>query len=481
MSVKNGTVEKRRKALFSWPRGWTWNEHDLLADGESTGLDIAKPPSQQKAQEKQDGKPDSNRQGTRHAATFGPAIAPVLQHEVQGPSEASQNADERKTDEVFHAADYRTGGPTSAVKQAVPEHLESTGPTRRLSQPRTRRRGSFAVITLATILAISATVSLGRWQLSRAAQKEALQADIDAQKLLPPIEQDAFLALGDPKRVTAEGAGLNDLMYRPVKLRGLWLAPQTVYLDNRQMNGLQGFYVLTPFAIEGSEQTVMVQRGWVPRNFNDRTKLAPIDTPAGLVEVTGLIAPPPAQLFELGKAEPAGPAASSAGLAATAASASASASASDPATAAAGSTSASGVSGATTAASAASGLGDSVAATPGSSPEVVPPVPVGSYPIRQNLSLQTFRAETRLPLRTDLSLQQTGAPSEGLTRDWPAPALGVEKHYGYAFQWFGLSALVAVLYVWFQLIAPWRRRRRDLRENADQSQTVYFTRPNDPR
>ncbi len=317
------------------------------------------------------------------------------------------------------------------------------------------------MVTLATILAISATVSLGRWQLSRAAQKEALQAGIDAKKLLPPIDQDAFLALGDAKRPPNEGAGLNDLVYRPVKLRGLWLAPQTVYLDNRQMHGLQGFYVLTPFAIEGSEQTVMVQRGWVQRNFSDRTKLAPIETPAGLVEVTGLIAPPPAQLFELGKADSAGAGASAASTA----------SASDPTA---------------TAASApepvaAGSPAESAAATSTPLPDAVPPVPVGSYPIRQNLSLQAFRTETRLPLRTDLSLQQTGAPSEGLTRDWPAPALGVEKHYGYAFQWFGLSALVAVLYVWFQLIAPWRRRRRERRENADPSPTVYFTRPNDPR
>ena len=309
------------------------------------------------------------------------------------------------------------------------------------------------MITLATILAISATVSLGRWQLSRAAQKEALQAGIDAQKLLPPIEQDAFLALGDAKRAPSEGSGLNDRMYRPVKLRGLWLAPQTVYLDNRQMNGLQGFYVLTPFAIEGSEQTVMVQRGWVQRNFNDRTQLAPVDTPAGLVEVTGLIAPPPAHLLELGTAEPASTAASAASSAASAASAS-EVTASAPAETA------------------------STSAAAASSPDTVPAVPVGSYPIRQNLSLQTFRTETRLPLRTDLSLQQTGGASEGLQRNWPAPALGVEKHYGYAFQWFGLSALVAVLYVWFQLIAPWLRRRR---ERLDRKPTVFFTQPNDPR
>ncbi|WP_431276892.1 SURF1 family cytochrome oxidase biogenesis protein [Variovorax ureilyticus] len=83
----------------------------------------------------------------------------------------------------------------------------------------------------------------------------------------------------------------------------------------------------------------------------------------------------------------------------------------------------------------------------------------GVFPIRQNLELEAFRTETGLPLRTDISLQQTGEASEGMQRDWPAPALGVEKHYGYAFQWFGLSALVLILYVWFQLIAPYRRAR----------------------
>ncbi len=35
-----------------------------------------------------------------------------------------------------------------------------------------------------------------------------------------------------------------------------------------------------------------------------------------------------------------------------------------------------------------------------------------------------------------------------LVRDWPAPALGVEKHRGYAFQWYAL-ALMAVLFFVF--------------------------------
>ena len=36
---------------------------------------------------------------------------------------------------------------------------------------------------------------------------------------------------------------------------------------------------------------------------------------------------------------------------------------------------------------------------------------------------------------------------------------GVDKHYGYAFQWFGLSSLIALLYVWFQLVRRLLRPR----------------------
>lgn len=271
-----------------------------------------------------------------------------------------------------------------------------------------RRPGRFWLITIAAVLTVAATVSLGRWQLSRAAQKEALQADIDAQKLRPALTQAEFLALPQP----------SDALHRPVRLRGLWLTPQTVYLDNRQMHGTPGFYVLTPFALEGTEQAVMVQRGWIQRNFVDRTQLGPVETPAGIVEVTGLIEPPPSHLLELGT-----PAAAQAPAPA----------ASSPAAAA-------------------------------SAPAAPAPAAEGYSPIRQNLDLEAFRAETRLPLRTDVSLQENGPASEGLQRDWPAPALGLERHYGYAFQWFGLSALVVILYVWFQFITPFRRSRRRARD-----------------
>jgi surfeit locus 1 family protein len=69
-------------------------------------------------------------------------------------------------------------------------------------------------------------------------------------------------------------------------------------------------------------------------------------------------------------------------------------------------------------------------------------------PIRQNLDMSSFARETGLVLRP-LSLMQLDEPGQ--------PAAGVHKHHGYAFQWFALSALSILLYVWFQLIRPRRR------------------------
>ena len=79
-------------------------------------------------------------------------------------------------------------------------------------------------------------------------------------------------------------------------------------------------------------------------------------------------------------------------------------------------------------------------------------------PIRQNLDLTTYRQETGLKV-LEVTLLQSGGPSEGLLREWPVVASGVEKHHGYAFQWFGLSGLIALLYVWFQIVQPRRQKR----------------------
>ena len=83
--------------------------------------------------------------------------------------------------------------------------------------------------------------------------------------------------------------------------------------------------------------------------------------------------------------------------------------------------------------------------------------------IRQNIDLAALGAETGLPL-LPMSIQQldplppSTAAADGLLRQWPRPAVDVQMHYGYAFQWFALSALIAGLHVWFRLVRPRLRR-----------------------
>jgi surfeit locus 1 family protein len=81
-----------------------------------------------------------------------------------------------------------------------------------------------------------------------------------------------------------------------------------------------------------------------------------------------------------------------------------------------------------------------------------------SGPIRQNLTVAGWARESGMPLLPFTVVQEDGQRpiSDGLLRQWPVPVADLHKHYGYAFQWFALSALVAGLYVWFQLIRPAR-------------------------
>ncbi len=152
------------------------------------------------------------------------------------------------------------------------------------------RRARFWVVTAAAVLAAACTLALGAWQWGRAQKKIALERLVLERKELPALDYRAWAATKN----------IADVLHRPVRLRGTWVAAHTVFLDNRQMNGKPGFYVVTPLQVEGAGAAVLVQRGWVQRNFIERQALPPVQTPAGVVEVTGRIAPAPAKLYQLG-------------------------------------------------------------------------------------------------------------------------------------------------------------------------------------
>lgn len=233
-----------------------------------------------------------------------------------------------------------------------------------------------ALVVLAAALAGALLCArLGAWQLDRAAQKTALHQAMLAREALPPLDAAALAQADDA--VAAQ-------LHRRVRLQGHWLAEHTVYLDNRQMDGHPGFFVVTPLLLAPGD-AVLVQRGWVPRHALQREQLAPLQTPGGVVQVDGRIAAGLSRLYEFDGA--------------------------------------------------------------------------ASGPIRQNLVVADYAREIRLALRP-LAVVQLGADADGLRRQWLPPVVDVSKHYGYAAQWFALSALITGLYVWFQLIRPRRDARR---------------------
>ncbi|MFP3590242.1 SURF1 family cytochrome oxidase biogenesis protein, partial [Paraburkholderia sp. SIMBA_055] len=46
---------------------------------------------------------------------------------------------------------------------------------------------------------------------------------------------------------------------------------------------------------------VLVNRGWLPRNMNERTAIAPYDTPNGEIEIEGIARADATRAYELGE------------------------------------------------------------------------------------------------------------------------------------------------------------------------------------
>ena len=79
-------------------------------------------------------------------------------------------------------------------------------------------------------------------------------------------------------------------------------------------------------------------------------------------------------------------------------------------------------------------------------------------PIQENLDLVALGQRTgRMPL--PFVLRQDGGDEDGLQRLWAPPNLGVEKHLGYAFQWFALAAMSFI----FWIVTGLRATRKTLR------------------
>jgi len=222
------------------------------------------------------------------------------------------------------------------------------------------------VALLAGIAGVVLTASLGNWQTRRGDEKAARQAQWD----------EALARAPSPIAGLDEAADVAGNLPQRVEMTGAFVPEATVYIDNRLVDGVAGFQVVTPVAIADGLPWILVNRGWAARSMADRTRLPSAPIANGPLRVEGVAVPHVPRALDLG--ERGGP------------------------------------------------LGG----------------------IWQNLDFEAYeQASGRKVAR--FVVQQTNDTGDGLRRAWGRPDAGVDKHRGYAFQWYSLAALIVVLTLYF--------------------------------
>lgn len=136
----------------------------------------------------------------------------------------------------------------------------------------------YRLTTLLVIIACGVMVRLGFWQLDRLAQRQALNAEITQKLAAPPLVLSGAAVTDDPKR----------LKFRPATVRGIFDHSQEVVLQGQSWQGQPGVHLITPLMIEGGNQAVLVDRGWIPTEAASPEQRRSFAT-KGVVEVSGLI------------------------------------------------------------------------------------------------------------------------------------------------------------------------------------------------
>jgi surfeit locus 1 family protein len=231
---------------------------------------------------------------------------------------------------------------------------------------------------VAAAIGIAAAISLGNWQTRRGDAKLILQAQADAAERAAPLEIAAT-------RSSIESVAAS--LPRKVRATGVFDPTGTIFLDNRMLGGVAGYYVITPLLIGDGLPAVLIDRGWRARSAGGGAN--PSAPPTGQVSIEGLAVPRPSTLLELGSA-----------------------------------------------------------------PKLEVPG------IWQNLDYDAYEKATKRSVARFV-VRQAGTghigAADGLRREWPRPASGIEKHRGYAFQWYALAALISALAAYFGW-KKWRER-----------------------
>ncbi len=137
-----------------------------------------------------------------------------------------------------------------------------------------------------TICMVWIFLELGKWQLSRADQRNSRQEQLEQLSREPVVTVPGSLIK------------LEDFLYRQVEAKGRYQPEYTIFLDNKTYKGRAGYHVLTPLQIANSDWHVIINRGWVPVGY-DRSILPEIPTVTDETLIMGTVVSPELKMLEL--------------------------------------------------------------------------------------------------------------------------------------------------------------------------------------
>jgi surfeit locus 1 family protein len=125
------------------------------------------------------------------------------------------------------------------------------------------------------VIVLIVLINLGFWQLRRLEQRRALNSAVEAGLNAPATE------------LSGQTIAPAALHLHRVIVTGTFDNQENIAIMNRPFEGQAGMRLVTPLLIDGSDQAVLVDRGWIPLDQTDPEQRRQYDQP-GVITIEGI-------------------------------------------------------------------------------------------------------------------------------------------------------------------------------------------------